>query len=192
MTPRCTTIPPFARPTRPRKPWRRVARTSCLNAAPLANPPNVKAKSGANPSAPTKRDTTSVPMPHHAGQKRRWRKTSSDALRHGKTGAIDIMASMAIPIGFESWSKKGSPTTIWRFCNASMTSGKTVPNSTTNANSANKTLLARNAPSRETGESMLPGERKESPRQAMSHSETATMTPKKTMRYLPISLSLNA
>ena len=41
---------------------------------------------------------------------------------------------------------------------ASISSGNTVPRSTTNANPANSTLLARNAPSLDTGESIDPGE----------------------------------
>ena len=40
---------------------------------------------------------------------------------------------------------------------ASTSSGNTVPSSTTNANTANSTLLARNAASRDNGESMRPG-----------------------------------
>ena len=42
-----------------------------------------------------------------------------------------------------------------------------MPSRTTNANPANSTLLARNAPSRDTGESIEPGERSLSPRQAI-------------------------
>ena len=67
---------------------------------------------------------------------------------------------------------------IWRSCNASTSSGNTVPSSTTKANTANSTLLARNAASRDTGESIVPGERRRSPRQAISPSDTTTTIPK--------------
>ena len=72
------------------------------------------------------------------------------------------------PIGIDSRSKYGAPTTIWRSCSASTSSGNTVPSSTTKANTVNSTLLARNAPSRDSGESIAPGERRRSPRQAIS------------------------
>ena len=75
------------------------------------------------------------------------------------------------PIGIVSRSKYGGPTTVWRSCSASTSSGNTVPSSTTNANTANSTLLARNAPSRDSGESIAPGERRRSPRQPISTSD---------------------
>ena len=45
-------MPPLARPTRPRHPWRRVARTIWRRAAPAADPARVNATSEAQPSAP--------------------------------------------------------------------------------------------------------------------------------------------
>ena len=53
ITPRCTIIPPLARPTRPRQPWRRVASTSWRSAEPAAHPARPNATSGAQPVAPT-------------------------------------------------------------------------------------------------------------------------------------------
>ena len=73
-----------------------------------------------------------------------------------------------MPIGIDSRSKYGAPTTVRRSSAASTISGNTVPSSTTNANTVKITLLARNAPSREIGESIAPGERSRSPRHAMS------------------------
>src|SRR5215216_865664 len=70
-------------------------------------------------------------------------------------------------------------------------SGNTVPSSTTNANAANSTLLAMNAPSRDTGESMRPGARSRSPRQAMSPRATATVTPNADSSHAPIGDSVN-
>ena len=87
------------------------------------------------------------------------------------------------PIGIVMRSKYGAPTVIWRSCSASTSSGNSVPSSTTNANTANSTLLARNAASRDSGESIVPGERSRSPRQAISPSDTATTTPKNPSRY---------
>ena len=66
-----------------------------------------------------------------------------------------------------------------------MNSGKIVPSSTTKANTVNSTLFARNAPSRDTGESIAPGERSRSPRHAIRPSETTTMTPKKPRSHAP-------
>ena len=79
------------------------------------------------------------------------------ALRHGSTGATAIRNSRASPIGIDSRSKYGAPTTVRRSCSASTSSGNTVPSRTTKANTVNSTLLARNAPSRESGESIVPG-----------------------------------
>ncbi len=138
--------------------------------------------SGAQPSAPTTTASPSAPAPHHAGQNNRSRSNSVEALRHGSTGATAIMNSKAMPIGIESRSKYGAPTTVRRSCSASTSSGYTVPSSTTNANTVNSTLLARNAPSRETGESIAPGDRRRSPRHAMSASDTTTTSPKNTRR----------
>ena len=43
ITPMCTTMPPLARPTRPPRPWRRVASTSWRRADPAAKPPSPNA-----------------------------------------------------------------------------------------------------------------------------------------------------
>ena len=157
MTPTCTIIPPFVRPTNPRRPCLRVANTTWRKADPLANPPSANVSSGINPVAPTATLIPNAPTPHHAGQNNLVLNNSVDALRHGNTGAIAMRVSRAMPIGAVNWSKNGAPTTMLRDCSASMTSGKTVPSKTTNANTANNTLLIKNAPSRDTTESMLPG-----------------------------------
>ena len=81
------------------------------------------------------------------------------ALRHGSTGAIAIRNSRVMPIGIDNRSKNGGPTAIWRSCSTSTISGNTVPSSTMKAKTVKITLLARNAPFRETGESIAPGER---------------------------------
>ena len=76
--------------------------------------------------------------------------------------------------------------------NASMSSGKTVPSSTTKANAANSTLLARNAPSRDSGESMCPGARRRSPRHPMRPTLTMTIRAKKPRIMGPMPDSVNA
>ena len=54
-----------------------------------------------------------------------------------------------------------------------------MPSSTMKANSTNRRLLARKAPSRLRGESMPPGDRRRSPRQAMRPTPTTMTRPKK-------------
>ena len=75
--------------------------------------------------------------------------------------------------------KYGVPTEMRSSFSASMISGKIVPTRITKANAPNSTLLARNAPSREIGESMRPGERRRSPRQPMSPTVASTIRAKK-------------
>ncbi len=60
ITPMWTIIPPLARPTRPRQPWRRVASTTWRSAEPAAHPASVKATSGVTPLAPTATAMASV------------------------------------------------------------------------------------------------------------------------------------
>jgi hypothetical protein len=88
--------------------------------------------------------------------------------------------------------KYGTPTEIcWPFT-ASTISGNTVPSSTTNANAANATLLARNAASRDSGESIRPGARSRSPRQPIRPTVTATTIAKKPRIIGPMPDSVNA
>ncbi len=155
-TPMCTIIPPFARPTIPRHPCRRVASTIWRPAEPAANPPRPNARSGARPWAPNATAMTTTPVPIHAGHTRRWRRSSPDAFRHGSTGATAMRNSRAMPIGIVMRSKYGRPIEMRSPFTASSTRGNTVPRSTTKANTANSTLFARNAPSREIGESIDP------------------------------------
>ncbi len=75
---------------------------------------------------------------------------------------------------------------------ASSTRGNTVPRSTTKANAANSTLFARNAPSREIGESIDPGERNRSARQPIRPTEPSTTMAKNVRIAGPIWLSVNA
>ncbi len=91
-----------------------------------------------------------------------------------------------MPIGMAIRSKNGAPTEILSLLTASTMSGKTVPSSTTNANAANSRLLAKNAPSRDTGESIRPGDLSRSPRQPMSPTDTATTSPKNPSSSGPI------
>ena len=163
-------MPPLARPTRPRQPWRRVASTSWRSAAPAANPPRPNASSGAQPRRPRRATaTTSAAAPHHAGQNSRSRSSSPLALRHGSTGATAIRNSSSDADrhrqAVEVRRADGDLPVLQRLDDAA---GTRVPSSTTNANTVNSTLLARNAPSRDTGESIAPGERSRSPRQAIS------------------------
>ena len=66
-----------------------------------------------------------------------------------------------------------------------MISGNTVPSSTTKANAANTTLLARNEPSRDSGESIRPTERSRSARQPINPTDTTTTTAKNASRTGP-------
>ena len=60
-----------------------------------------------------------------------------------------------------------------------------MPSSTTKAKPTKSTLLRRNAPSRPSGASMPPGERRRSPRQAMSPNPTMTTAKKNPMSNGP-------
>src|SRR5579862_5743797 len=80
---------------------------------------------------------------------------------------------------------------IWLPLTAWATKGNTVPSSTTRAKAPKRKLLAKNAPSRETGVLIEPGERSRSPRQARRPIEVATTTPKKESRAGPIPVLLN-
>ena len=185
-------MPPLVRPTRPRQPWRRVASTTWRTAAPAAKPPNPNASRGASPRAPSSTDTTTAAVPAHAGQNRRCDSSSVEALRQGSTGATAMRNSSVRPMGMVMRSKYGLPTDSCSSLAASTSSGNTVPSSTTNANPANSTLLARNAPSREAGESMRPGDRSRSARQPIRPSVTATVSPKKASSHTPIEPSVKA
>ncbi len=96
------------------------------------------------------------------------------------------------PIGMVMRSKNGLPTAMRSPLMASMISGQIVPTSTINAKAAKTTLLAMNAPSRESGESILPTERSSSPRQPISPTVTTTMTAKKPSSAGPTPPSANA
>ena len=61
-----------------------------------------------------------------------------------------------------------------------------MPRRTTKAKSTNRRLLARKAPSRLIGESIPPGERSRSPRQAIRPTPTASTRPKNPSRSGPI------
>ena len=99
--------------------------------------------------------------------------------------------SSATPMGSVMRSKYGSPTDSRRFWSASASSGYTVPTSTTSANPANSRLLTRNADSRDQGESMRPGARRRSARQAMSPIPTAAQIPRNTSSHGPMADSVN-
>ncbi len=113
-------------------------------------------------------------------------------MRQGRAGAIPIRNSNARTIGPVIRSKYGPPTVILELFTASTISGKTVPRSTTRAKAANNRLLIRNAPSRETGESIRPGERNRSPRQKIRPMLTAATTPKNASNVGPMPDWLNA
>mgnify|MGYP001327188395 CR=1 FL=1 len=67
-----------------------------------------------------------------------------------------------------------------------------MPSSTTAANAANSRLLARNAASRDTGESMRPGARSCSARQPISPIDTTTITAKNARMAGPMDDSVKA
>ena len=113
-------------------------------------------------------------------------------MRHGSTGATPIRNSSTKPIGIVMRLKYGTPTDSRSPLTASTTRGNTVPSRTMKANAANTTLLARNAPSRDTGESMRPGERRRSPRQPISPTDTATTRAKNPSSNGPTVPSENA
>jgi hypothetical protein len=89
-------------------------------------------------------------------------------------------------------SKYGSPTESFLSWSASTRSGKTVPSSTTKAKPAKRRLLARKAPSRETGESIRPGVRRRSPRQAIRPMPVAAARPRNDRNQAPMSDSEKA
>ncbi len=130
---------------------------------------------------------TTTRTPSAAGTASRCRITSAEDFRHGSAGATAIRNSSARPSGITSRLKYGAPTDTWDpLLIASYRRGNTVPRSTTKANRTNTRLLARNAPSRLNGESMPPGDRSRSPRQAMSPTPTARTTPKNPSSRGPI------
>ena len=88
--------------------------------------------------------------------------------------------------------KYGVPTETRSSLIASMSKGNTVPSSTTNANTANNTLLPRNAASRDSGESIRPGARRRSPRQPIRPTVTTIASVKNARIDGPIALSVNA
>ena len=96
------------------------------------------------------------------------------------------------PMGAVMRSKYGPPTDSRSPLSASAMRGNTVPRSTTNANAAKSRLLARKAPSRDTGESTLPGARRRSPRHAIRPTAVTTMSAKNPMSAGPIADSVKA
>ena len=67
-----------------------------------------------------------------------------------------------------------------------------MPVSTTSAKPANNRLLRRNAASRDSGESMRPGERSSSPRHAIRPTPSAALKPRNVSSHGPIDDVLNA
>ena len=113
-------------------------------------------------------------------------------MRHGNTGAIAMRKSNVNPMGMVMRLKYGTPTDTRSSFNASTASGNNVPNKMTKAKAANRTLFAKNAPSRDSGESIRPGDRSRSPLQPMSPTVEKTMSAKKLMRAIPILDVVNA
>ena len=191
-TPRCTTMPPLARPTRPRHPWRRVASVSWRATEPAANPASQKPSSEVTPRAPTATANPSATTDAHNGHHSRLDSSSVLADRHGSTGATAMRKSMTSPIGMAMRSKNGAPTDIRSLFTASTIRGNTVPRRITNANAPSSRLLARNAPSRDSGESIAPGDRSRSPRHPISPIEATTMKAKNPSSVGPIEPLENA
>ena len=130
--------------------------------------------------------------PAHAGINKRARNTSPLAARQGSAGPMAIRNRRASPIGTPILVKYGSPTVSCLSCSACTSNGKTVPVNTTSANPANNRLFTRNAASRDIGESIRPGVRSLSPRQAMSPTPAAAQMPRNVNSHGPIDDSLNA
>ena len=185
-TPTWTTMPPLERPTRPRRPRARTAIQSWRAAPPIENPARPTAKVGAHPRLPTTTASSIDAALTTAGQRRRVASSTAVARPHGRTGATAIRKRRANPIGMVMRSKYGLPTEIRSPLAASTSRGNTVPSSTTKANAPNSRLLNRNAPVRETGESIEPAVRNSSPRQAMRPTVVTTTSPKNPSRRGPM------
>ena len=116
MTPRWTTMPPLARPIRPRHHptcRARVARTDSTRAriaVAAANAPRPKPTRGARPRNPKATQSTTVSTPAHAGTARRCQSTAALILRQLNAGATAIKKSNARPTGTATVSKKGAAT----------------------------------------------------------------------------------
>src|SRR5438309_1127409 len=108
-TPRCTTMPPLARPTNPRHPSRRHDAPSWRRAAAAANAPRPNATNGASPRRPATTHATTTVTAAHAGSSRRRCNKSVEAFRHGRAGAIAMRNSSVKPIGIVMRSKYGAP-----------------------------------------------------------------------------------
>ncbi len=130
--------------------------------------------------------------PTNAGACKRFISRSVVARPHGRTGATAIKKSNAKPIGMVICSKYGLPTAIRSPRAASTRSGKTVPSKTTKANAPNRRLLPRNAPVLDTGDSMAPGDRRESPRQPIRPTVVTTTKAKKPKSSGPMPDSVKA
>jgi hypothetical protein len=130
--------------------------------------------------------TTRVTAPTQAGINSRSRNTRPLAARHGRIGPTAMKNKSAIPIGTPRRVKYGSPTVICLFWSASTRRGNTVPVSTTSANPAKSRLFNKNAASRETAESMRPGDRSLSPRHAISPTLPNTQIPRNVNSHGPM------
>ena len=102
ITPRCTTMPPLARPTSPATPGGgSPARSGALPRRRRTRPARTR------PAAPSRRRrattaTASAPAPHHAGQNRRVRRSSSDGLApRAGPGRPPSGTAATMPIGID-------------------------------------------------------------------------------------------
>ena len=112
-TPRWTTMPPLARPTRPRHhpAWRvREARTESTRAraaVEAATAPRPNPIRGSTPRRPKATQTTMVSAPAQTGTARRCQSTVPLILRQLSTGATAIKKSRASPTGTATVLKYG-------------------------------------------------------------------------------------
>ena len=115
-TPRCTIMPPLARPTRPRHQptWRvwaaRTERTRARAAVAAAMAPRPNPISVPMPRRPKATQSTTVPTPIHTGMARRCHSTGPLILRQLSTGATAMRKSSVRPTGMATVLKNGAPT----------------------------------------------------------------------------------
>ena len=100
-------MPPLARPTRPRQPWRRVAEARAGDRAdPPAKPAEPEGEQrGEAPGAEEHGHDHGDAVPTHAGDCRRWRSSSPAPCATGRTGATAMRNSRASPMGMVMRSK---------------------------------------------------------------------------------------
>ena len=101
------------------------------------------------------------------------------AFRQAMTGPIPVSASSTSPIGMLTRLKNAGPTATLVPATPSEISGKSVPQSTANADPSRIRLFIRNADSRERNDSMVRSARRSSLRHRMRSRHAIVATPRK-------------